>query len=260
MKNKATHYGTCQFCGSLQKLPDGVLAFHGYEIEWHQFTGGCSGSGRLPFEQSRDYALTCLANSEQFLLLHPAPAKPESDPHLLQRKNPETIAYWDKVRLRQMHQGIVRWMMPRCKKWAPRPLRPVEEVEAGRETIKIASRNIRELARLRDDAKDELIKLIESAGKQYGQYIHSFRVKKGEDWFREHCWLFPYPATNVVEKVCKLLAKRESDLNVTWNPTIAELRLAKAKFEAAKATHAEAKKAIDADRAAARAQLERKAA
>lgn len=53
---KATHRGTCQCCGALQKLPAGVLAKHGYEVaRWGFFNGICQGAGEKPFEQ--DYSL-----------------------------------------------------------------------------------------------------------------------------------------------------------------------------------------------------------
>lgn len=52
---KATHYGTCQCCGSYQKLPDGFLSNHGYTVEWNMFDGICSGAKHLPFE--KDYSL-----------------------------------------------------------------------------------------------------------------------------------------------------------------------------------------------------------
>ena len=52
MKTKATHTGTCQICGRTQKLPSGMLSLHGYTKEWGFFSGTCSGSSHLPFEQS----------------------------------------------------------------------------------------------------------------------------------------------------------------------------------------------------------------
>jgi len=51
---KATHEGTCQCCGSFQKLPSGVLSKHGYTVDWGYFSGVCQGAGKLPFEQSKD--------------------------------------------------------------------------------------------------------------------------------------------------------------------------------------------------------------
>lgn len=52
-RTKATHNGTCQVCGCLQKLPDGVLSIHGYTVKWGFFSGICQGSGHLPFEQDK---------------------------------------------------------------------------------------------------------------------------------------------------------------------------------------------------------------
>lgn len=48
----ATHYGRCQFCNSLQKLPGGVLAKHGYSVAYGFFSGVCRGSGYKPIEVS----------------------------------------------------------------------------------------------------------------------------------------------------------------------------------------------------------------
>ncbi len=50
---KATHYGTCQACGRVQKLPGpGVLSKHGYNVAHGFFSGVCAGSGELPYELS----------------------------------------------------------------------------------------------------------------------------------------------------------------------------------------------------------------
>ena len=51
---KATHEGTCQICGSTQKLPSGVLSKHGYTVNWGFFSGVCNGEGHAPFEKSTD--------------------------------------------------------------------------------------------------------------------------------------------------------------------------------------------------------------
>jgi hypothetical protein len=49
----ATHYGECQLCGHVQKLPGGgLLSLHGYEVRWNSFQGTCPGSRHLPYEQA----------------------------------------------------------------------------------------------------------------------------------------------------------------------------------------------------------------
>lgn len=53
-KGKATHLGSCQVCGAVQKLPEGVLAKHGYTTKWGCFDGVCTGSGYRPFEEAYD--------------------------------------------------------------------------------------------------------------------------------------------------------------------------------------------------------------
>lgn len=69
----ATHRGHCQLCGSLQKLPKGMLSLHGYKVTHGFFSGVCGGAKALPFEQSialiaQHIALaqTRIANIEQF--------------------------------------------------------------------------------------------------------------------------------------------------------------------------------------------------
>lgn len=54
MAKAADFSGHCQACGRLQKLPNGVLAKHGYKIAAGYFSGVCAGSGHLPFEKSYD--------------------------------------------------------------------------------------------------------------------------------------------------------------------------------------------------------------
>lgn len=52
MRDKATHAGSCQACGRVQKLPGGVLSKHGYTVQWNCFNGVCRGTGELPYELS----------------------------------------------------------------------------------------------------------------------------------------------------------------------------------------------------------------
>lgn len=51
---KSTHRGHCQLCGSLQKLPKGMLSLHGYTVAHGFFSGVCNGARALPFEQSME--------------------------------------------------------------------------------------------------------------------------------------------------------------------------------------------------------------
>ena len=52
MKAKATAAGSCQACGRVQKLPNDLLALHGYSVRWNTFIGQCPGSKHEPYEQS----------------------------------------------------------------------------------------------------------------------------------------------------------------------------------------------------------------
>lgn len=59
----ATHTGTCQLCGKRHMLPGGVLAKHGYTVDFGYFNGTCHGSDELPFEVSKDVAEASLAKA-----------------------------------------------------------------------------------------------------------------------------------------------------------------------------------------------------
>lgn len=49
---KATHKGTCQICERGQKLPNNILAKHGYTVaQYGWFVGTCRGAEYLPFER-----------------------------------------------------------------------------------------------------------------------------------------------------------------------------------------------------------------
>lgn len=52
--NRAEYQGECQVCGRVQKLPDGNLAKHGYNVTWGRFQGTCPGSNHLPWEVNKD--------------------------------------------------------------------------------------------------------------------------------------------------------------------------------------------------------------
>jgi hypothetical protein len=63
--SKATHTGTCQCCGAHQKLPNDMLAKHGYTTRHGFFEGTCFGSGHLPFEQSCDLIESMIERAEE---------------------------------------------------------------------------------------------------------------------------------------------------------------------------------------------------
>ena len=170
MTKKATHYGTCQLCGSLQKLPGGVLATHGYQIEWHQFHGICRGTGFAPFEKSKRLALEQISLSEQYLATFPELPEPEISRfnYHVRTKDPAVIAYRERRDTRRAHQSMISWLKPRCEQWVERPLLDVAEEDRKTETVKVASRNVRELARLRNDAKYDLSKAIDAVDKIVG--------------------------------------------------------------------------------------------
>ena len=67
---KATHLGTCQVCGRVQKLPNGRLSIHGYTKRFGFFAGACRGECRLPFEESHDVIDSAIQNAKNLIECH----------------------------------------------------------------------------------------------------------------------------------------------------------------------------------------------
>jgi hypothetical protein len=245
MKNKATHYGTCQLCGSLQKLPDGVLATHGYQIHWNQFHGTCRGTGHLPFEQSKDLAEQQILDSEDYLKSN---AKPVDPGWQFKFNSPEKVAYHNLLNIRHGHESWLRFLKPRVSKWSVKPLKEVREEDAKAETIKVASRNVRQLASFRNDAKYDLSNAIDAVDKIVG-------------WSEFGC----LNSSNCVNVATRILSSNGT--NSYGNAfslddaeaAISHLLTAQAVWLAAKAAADEAKAAFEADKAQARREA-RKAA
>lgn len=61
MKYKATHQGHCQVCNRIQKLPNDLMAKHGYAVLGGYFEGTCYGSDHLPLEVSKDMVVKSIA-------------------------------------------------------------------------------------------------------------------------------------------------------------------------------------------------------
>ena len=63
---KHTHKGTCQVCGSVQAVNNktGMIAKHGYTVDWGMFQGECPGSHELPIEKSQELTV-CVISSIQ---------------------------------------------------------------------------------------------------------------------------------------------------------------------------------------------------
>jgi hypothetical protein len=63
MTKIATHFGECQGCGRVQKLPGGSLSLHGYTVDWGFFQGTCGGAKHLPYELSCEYVKACIVSA-----------------------------------------------------------------------------------------------------------------------------------------------------------------------------------------------------
>jgi hypothetical protein len=224
MKDKATHYGTCQLCGSFQKLPGGVLASHGYNISWGSFVGTCHGSGRAPFEQSKAYVEAEIANGQR-ILANLAPVEEPSynvlvsSEKFLSDEDKVKKAAWSKYcNTKNSWSRFIAYQVPRCAAWAPKELTPVVEEEARRDASKKSVKGIRDLARMRDLRKRELIKAVEQIEKAVC------------------CWpALSYPTTANAHKYANL-ARSAGKVELADDVTnkLAAFKAAKANYDAAK--------------------------
>ena len=224
MKDKATHFGTCQLCGSFQKLPGGVLADHGYNLNWGSFVGTCHGSRRAPFEQSKAYVEAEIANGQR-ILANLAPV--ENPGYMVVSRMPQFLSDEDKTKKVEWEkycskkngwERFIAYQVPRCAAWAPKELTPVVEEEARRDASKKSVKGIRDLARMRDLRKRELIKAVEQIEKAVC------------------CWpALSYPTTANAHKYANL-ARSAGKVELADDVTnkLAAFKAAKASYDAAK--------------------------
>lgn len=234
---KATQIGTCQICGSAQKLPNGRLAKHGYTVEYGWgFNGVCNGSGKLPFEISKEYAEETLSCAKTRLENLVPPSEKLEDivewrninSPLLTEAQRTLKKQWGYYNLTKRHLSeYIRFQTPRCSAWTPKPLKDVSEEATKQETAKVATRNVRALARHRDETKRDLIRSVE-------------KIEKAVD-----CYDLSYPTTANAQKYADL-ARKNGQVELA-DEVVKNL----AAFKAAKSAHADATAAYESDKKAA---------
>jgi hypothetical protein len=224
MKNKATHYGTCQLCGSFQKLPGGVLADHGYNVSWGSFVGTCHGSRRAPFEQDKSYIEAELVRGQRILaelvpVENPGYMVISRMPQFLSDEEKAKKVEWSKYcQIKRGWEQFIAFNTPRCAKWEPKELTPVVEEDARRDSAKKSVKGIRELARIRDFAKRELIKAVEQIEKAVV------------------CWpMLSYPTTaNAHKYAAHARANGRGDLADIVEVKLSDFKVAKGLYQDAK--------------------------
>lgn len=94
-KNSATHRGVCQICGKVHKVNvhTGLLAEHGYTLDFGYFSGSCIGSNQLPINVSCDFLIETRNKAEGDLQI--MENNPEDVHHVSkqERYNRETGSY-----------------------------------------------------------------------------------------------------------------------------------------------------------------------
>jgi len=262
MKNKATHIGTCQICAHVQMLPNGVLANHGYNVEYgFGHVGTCRGSGHLPFEIDNKLATSSKEIAEQAIAEYEATndtAPVASDishtwyiksdkncsPEELQYRN-DMKAYRSRVSLNNSRKEYVAWQKSRLANWSVKPLKTRDDEEKSVEAKKSAAKGIRLAARTRDDAKYAWSKACEKLRKVAGEYanrpFHAISDAAGNPNYDLYVD-FPYEATNTSAKITAMA--RQHCQNAPEIVAMAdEVDALLAAFKAAKEAHAALKNA-----------------
>ena len=143
LSRSATHYGTCQLCGSLQKAPGGYLAKHGYDVQYGFFNGVCQGSHELPYEVSSELLVSVLAATKLSIANYVAAPTPERKAQY--EGNKQFVPFAEK----------------RIAAWAPAALTAVAAVEAKEQAVKGARKGVQALSKAADLAKRALTKDLE---------------------------------------------------------------------------------------------------
>lgn len=191
MKNKATHIGTCQFCGSQQKLPiarngNALLADHGYTRDGGHY-GNCPGQRRFPFEVSKDFITAEVSKTEEAIARHIPAVVPALDARLsslltkyrrwersinkeglTQDEANECAEYRRAVAHNQAQAGRIRFVAfhkPRIAAWVARPeaLIPVLNDSAAKAKRTVAKAELTLAKKKLVNTKRDLTRLLESA-------------------------------------------------------------------------------------------------
>lgn len=160
--NRATHYGTCQLCGSLQKAnrKTNRLADHGYTLAYGFQAGTCRGSSRLPFEVCKAFAEEVLASFKRQVAEFVETPRPESTSNRLD-KCPKIAAWLFAENEQASRKNYIFWAEPRLANWAPCAQKAVAEVEAVEASAKATRTGIRALSGAVKLAKRDLSKFGE---------------------------------------------------------------------------------------------------
>lgn len=96
MNRKHTHKGHCQCCGRVQAVRNnnGLMAKHGYTVDYGFFEGVCQGSDNLPLEVEKDLAEDTIVVMKDWcanktLLINDLEANKATIPHYYVKKDKE---------------------------------------------------------------------------------------------------------------------------------------------------------------------------
>lgn len=212
---KATYFGICQLCQSTQKLPGGRIAVHGYTVDYGFFHGICRGSGELPLNESVEFLKSVRdgrAEVAAAFVAAPEPAAPTWQEQRSASREQHPHSKWALAQQEQRQRlQFVAFANAVIKAWTPRPLVPVIEEIAAKQSASDKRTGLRDAARRRDAAKRELSRAVEA--------LNAFAEVRERDDLRalpratshESHNALPEPERKALEKAVKVVIAK-------WSP------------------------------------------
>ena len=189
----ATHYGTCQICGRLQKAShdrsrggdNQWVAKHGYELHWYSQVGECHGSGHEPLEVSCEYAKVVVAKLEKAIADYVAQPRP-TNVGTTWKPSPELVAWQRAVQQHESNKQFVKHLRSVVSNWTPRQQKEVREVEAAQAAERTARTGIRALSSALADAKRRLSKHGEKFTDAIEAEVNAPLLVERNAWYAAH--------------------------------------------------------------------------
>lgn len=134
-ERSAKYWGICQICGKEHKvdIKTGLVAEHGYTVEFGWYNGSCVGSAQLPLNESCDFLKAELKKVEAELDSI-AEKSDEEIHHSEQYKQYNWKTKENEIKTKHIYIGEVKAQLkllisewkPKVDNWKPFPLRPIK--------------------------------------------------------------------------------------------------------------------------------------
>lgn len=170
----ATHQGTCQLCGRLQMLPNGgLLAKHGYDVQWGFFNGVCPGADHKPYELSKDLIESYLPTARKRLV------EMRKEPAAIRAAAPKTDGVFYSVPINFKSVGLFGKLVKHESESKYEKGTDFVATHRGEEVRRyLSSKSVAEVA---VEFREKAAKLAEFHAEQYAKWVQYLEQRKA-DW------------------------------------------------------------------------------